>query len=298
MEAALYLYPLYLDNEVSCRQNEQIRVLKHYVGDEATLLQGTSDHNSTGIKLSTGNGFPACLKEAVVRNEGTDLMGFCHCDYKFSTFLERFTAPTGKEKGSNFDPIRDYGDSTKKLRKQIERQMATGKRKASAAEKASKTSKDPTVAVAGKVVERLRGPFRPDRREDMADRTELIDVLKLLDHLAGEREETIFNSLRLNTSVVEKIVIEERKNHPALQRMWGEIEASIGKRKSTKQPVQQAAEANQRKRGRNDASKTKTVLGDSDCLNTTSLEKTGEKGEDAHHHVSKKRAKGHSTISK
>lgn len=226
METMLYLFGWYLDNEVSRRQKQQLRVLKNYVGDKGTLLNGSNSNKVTGIKLSSGNGFPECLREAVIANEGEDLSGFCHSDYKFSTFVSRFEDPS-------YNPLQEYGDSIKELRtktlKQLQAKESSELQCLPNLEKA-KNKKDPNVATARKVAECLRDQFNPKKNARDLTVEQKMKLLTELETIAASGGQTVLSKIRLNWNVVEKIIIDNKNENQVLNKLWKD---SQPKRKKT-----------------------------------------------------------------
>lgn len=245
METMLYLFGIYLDNEVSCRQKQQLRVLKNYVGDKHSLLNGSNGTKVvTGIKLSSGNGFPECLREAVITNEGEDLSGFCR-PYRFSAFVSRFEDPT-------FDPLQEYGDSTKELRLMTSRQLKSKGLVLLTNDQNGGNKRDPAAATAKKVAECFRDQFNPKKSARDLTVEERLNLLVRLEKAAAGRGETILTEIRLNKDVVEKLIIKNKGKDEALDKLWKENEP---KRKRAK-PVTSE-----------NAAKSKAVLGPSTCQN-------------------------------
>lgn len=225
METLLYLYGYYLDNEVSCRKRKQLRVLKNYVGDKSTLLCGSAGINTSGIKLSTNNGFPSCLRTAVVENEGNDLSGFCHADYKFSTFVEKFMVDC------TFDPIASYGENTKQLRLRLLRQLTKNK-KSVATEPNTAKKRSATEMLAHKVAECFRDHFNPKKGCTIMTLDEKFSLLSGLEKVAAQRGTSIIREVRLNKEVVEDLMLETKEKNRALGDFWDKIEMRGNKGKS------------------------------------------------------------------
>ena len=254
METMLYLFGSYLDNEVSRRQKEQLRVLKNYIGDKDTLLNGSNSNKVTGIKLSSGNGFPECLREAVIANEGEDLSGFCHSDYKFSTFVSRFEDPS-------YNPLQEYGDSIKELRtktlKQLQAKGSSELHSLRNLEKA-RNEKDPTAATARKVAQCLRDQFNPKKNAQNLTVKQKMKLLTELETIAASRGQTMLSEIRLNWDVAEKIIIDNKNENQMLNKLWKESEP---KRKKTKTGTSV------------DAAERRVILGLSSCQNVENQSK-------------------------
>lgn len=265
METLLYLFCYYLDNEVSCRQNEQLRILKNYVGDESTLLCGSSTTNTTGIKVSTGNGFPTCLRESVIKNEGEDLSGFCHKDYMFSTFLDKFMGPTEHESGSAYDPLTLYGTpSIQTLRSNLVRQLHSNESVLSKPAGKEKQMKDKNAKISGKLANRVRDHFNPRKKRNMS-MIEMSGLLNVLEAQANTCGKSIFVGVRLNNQVLEEVITDNTNIHPLVKEVQKEVESGASKKSRGKKSTA-VTEAPKR-----------TILGSSSCLNASTEAENLEK---------------------
>ena len=203
-----------------------MRVLKGYVGDKDTLLCGSAAINTSGVKLSTNNGFPSCLRTAVVVNKGNDLSGFCHTDYKFSTFVEKFMTDC------TFDPITCYGDNTKQLRSNILRQLTRNKKSVAPVNDCTR-KRSAAAMLAHKVAESFRDHFNPKKGCTIMTLDEKFSLLSGLEKVAAQRGTSIIREVRLNKEVVEGLIVETKTKNRALGDFWDKIEMRDNKGKAT-----------------------------------------------------------------
>ena len=194
-----------------------------------------------GIKLSTNTGFLDNAKENVVEHEGTDLFGFCHADYKFSSFVDRFM------RDEWFDPITAYGNGTKEIRTAIQQALSDEPKK-------KKEKKDRAKIIADSVadnIEQYFAPLRPGNQRQLKLRqsVRMEDMAKILNKMATKGYLT---GIKVSKEAMEDLLdIEENELRPLINFAESEIteraQARKEKRKQQrekKNPKKKLKEAN------------------------------------------------------